>query len=127
MSMEEPSLAQEDDLLSGLVDARIEVTCQCRTCNGAGVYCNSLWKEFVQFMEQWSRDNPIPKNENGTPIYPPWMTQRREAENQWWSDRGYNPNRLRPEEILCGDCEGTGRETVSVPLEALLFSGKGEK
>jgi len=100
-------------------DLKIQVTCQCRACDGAGFVYNLDWDAARQQMRAWEQANPKPAAPR-TPADPAWLDWLdRKTTAQWvvWSELGHGEEPA--EELPCPTCAGSGREVLQLLLEAL--------
>ena len=89
-------------------ESTITVTCKCAECKGTGVVSNPIWDEFNREVKAGKASN--------------------EKMDEWFCGRGYGTTRLilgkttgvlPPEEITCGECEGTRFTHASVTLQEI--------
>jgi len=82
----------------------------CPTCKGGVWKEHPLWTQY--FEEYWK---PF-MEEHGRP-------PTDEEEKEWWSNMGFDPKEIPPQEVECWECEGRGvirKEVTEVPLEEAL-------
>ncbi len=106
-----------------LFDVRILAAIRCRKCDASCHVDHAEWNEFQAFSDQLESNDPWPGVADDD-ARRAWSMRRREAEDKWWEDRGheYFPPYYDRE---CPACEGTGRETIAVPLfELESFLGR---
>lgn len=103
----------------------------CPTCVGNKFWINPLWLEA---NEAWDRAaEAVLEQEGGDSdderrtAYLKSVDAGAEAIAAYWREQGYyKPRQLPPEEVRCGDCDGSGvvRDEVELAV-ALKALGKG--
>ena len=89
-------------------EATVTITARCEECKGTGVISNPIWDQFNAEVKQGNTSES--KMEE-------WFRERGEATQR--TRMGQTYWQPPPEEITCGECEGTKTVTRQVTLREL--------
>ena len=84
-------------------ESTVTVSCKCAECKGVGVIPNPVWVEFNREVKEGRTSA--------------WFISKGAAEKQ--TSMGSTYWRLPPDEIPCGECEGSGVTCAKITLREI--------